>query len=172
MDSAVPLPSRRQASRRARQREGPLTVRPLSSKDFFGWHDAFSVYLAESGERLDETHALRVWQWLEASPARLEALLAESGGRVVGFVHFHEMMVPSTGATEFQLLDLFVQPEFRMQGASDELIGALYAEAERRRVSRICALTPGDDEASLRYWDRLGSRSGAVVHSMPTQARA
>lgn len=153
-------------------REGTLTVRPVSPKDFFAWHDAFEAYLAESEQRLSDTHALRLWQWLESTPARLEALLAESDGRVVGLLHFQETMIPLTGETQFQLHDLFVLPEFRLQGTSDELIGALYAEAERRGVERICALARGDDEDSQRYWDRLGTRNDLISYSLPVRQRA
>lgn len=172
MDSAVPLPSRRQASRRARSREANVAVRSVTRGDFFGWHDAFAAYLAEAGGQLDETHALRVWQWLESTPARLEAFIAELAGRVVGLLHFHEAVVPTTGTVEFRLHDLYVAPEVRVRGVSDELIAALYGEAERRGIDRIGTLTPGDDAASLRYWDRLGARSGAVEFDMQVRTRA
>ncbi|GGA75606.1 hypothetical protein GCM10011490_27990 [Pseudoclavibacter endophyticus] len=172
MSTSGHLPSRRQASRQARSREASIVVRPISRGDFFGWHDAFAAFLAESGQQLSETHALRVWQWLEARPARLEGLIALLDDRVVGILHFQETVVPQTGTVEFQLQDLYVAPDVRMRGINDELIGAVYAEAERRGVDRISTFTPGDDEASIRYWDRLGDRSHIVGHGMRVQSRA
>ncbi|MGO2111329.1 MAG: GNAT family N-acetyltransferase [Pseudoclavibacter sp.] len=172
MSSSGQLPSRRQASRQARSREANVVVRPIVRGDFFAWHDAFAAFLAESGQQVTETHALRVWQWLESTPARLEAFIALLGDRVVGLLHFHETVVPASGNVEFQLQDLYEDPEVRMRGVGDELIGAVYAEAARRGISRISTFTQGTDEESLRYWDRLGSRSGVVGHDMKVQALA
>ena len=172
MSPAMPVPPHRRATRQHRRREARIVIRPLGRGDFFGWHDAFAAHLALRGHRLDDTHALRVWQWLEATPPRLEAFVAELGEHICGLVHFHETVVPESGTIDVVLQDLYVHPDVRVRGVSDELIAAVHAEAARRGADRICAFKAGNDEASLRYWDRIGDRSDVVAYDLPVRALA
>lgn len=176
MSSIQPRPQtplRRRATRLHRPRgEARIVVRPLNRTDFFGWHDAFAEHLREHGGVLTETHALRVWQWLESTPARLEAIVAEVGERVCGLLHFQETVVPASGEVHLVVLDLYAAPDVRMRGAADDLVAELHAIAEGRGVDRICTHTSTGDAASLRYWDRVGDRAEVIAFDMPVRARA
>lgn len=172
MTSAPPSPARRRSTRDRRPREARVVIRPITRRDFFGWHDALSALRSEQGARLDETHALRVWQWLEARPARLEAFVAELGERVCGLVHFQELLRPASGTIDLLVHDLWAHPEVRVRGVHDDLLAAVHAEAARRGAERIRAFEPGSDEASLRYWDRIGDRADVVAFGLPVRRHA
>lgn len=170
-------PSTYSNARRARGTErfraAAAQVRPVVSRDFFAWHDVFGAYLEEQGISLTEHHALQVWQWIDESPARLEALVAEAGGSLSGFIHFHESVDPSMGTTRLTIVDLYVDSRFRRGGVAGELLGAVDALAAERGVSGVRLEADVDDEvAQLLTGGADGEAVKSVVYTRPVPAGA
>lgn len=170
MSTLTPVTARRRSARRVAAAHPRVTVRPLARGDFFTWLDAYADHDTRTGRNLGSTHALRVWQWLEGNPSRLEGMVAEIDGRMCGFVLFQETLDATTGRVEMLITDLYEAGDARVHGVGDDLVAALYAEAGRRGVVRLRAVTPAADESALRYLDRVGTRTAYVVHDLPVRA--
>ena len=166
MTRATPQGGRARHRRAFRRAERETRVRALARGDFFGWHEAFAGYLNSRGRQLDASHALRVWQWFESEPPRLEALVAVSGDRIAGFVHFHEVPVPASGRVDLVIDDLHAVPGAYPDDATEQLLEALHGLARERGAAQLCRLVPADDVSTLRDWDRLSARQDVVAYRL------
>ncbi|WP_350276529.1 GNAT family N-acetyltransferase [Kribbella sp. HUAS MG21] len=95
-----------------------------------------------------------------------EALLAWSGGRVVGVASYQLPRTENLGKLD---LELIVHPQYRCRGIGTRLLSEVYAVARRHgrtliEVETVRALPGGvtRDEAGYRYLTNRGHRPGAV----------
>lgn len=78
--------------------------------------------------------------------------VAEQGGAVIGFATATPIYDAKVHGEVMMLLDLYVAPEARRQGAARALMAALAAEAQARGIEAIWwGVDEGDDEATLFY---------------------
>lgn len=78
---------------------------------------------------------------------RFDLLVAETGGRLVGYALFFETYSSFLALPTLYLEDLFVLPEARQGGWGSRLFAAVAAEAVRRGCGRM--------EWSVLTWNRL-----------------
>jgi L-amino acid N-acyltransferase YncA len=84
-------------------------------------------------------------------------LVAESGGRVVGYATFGAFRAwPAYRHTVEN--SIYVAPDRRGQGVGKGLLGPLLERARQRRVHAVIAAITADNEASLRLHARFGYR--------------
>jgi GNAT superfamily N-acetyltransferase len=74
---------------------------------------------------------------LGSSPAPFECLLAEDGGRAVGFALFFHTYSTWRGRRGIWLEDLFVLPEWRRRGVGRKLLDRVVSLAKERRCGRV-----------------------------------
>jgi GNAT superfamily N-acetyltransferase len=95
---------------------------------------------------------------LFAEPARVECVVAETGGALVGYALFYSTYSSFSTAPMMWLEDLFVAPAARGRGAGRALI----AEVARRAVARGCRrlgwIVLDWNQPSIEFYQSLGAR--------------
>ncbi len=94
----------------------------------------------------------------------VHALVAESGGRLVGLVHyiFHRSTI-LIGPTCY-LQDLFTDESLRGRGIGRALIEAVYERAKAAGAARVYWLTHETNETARRLYDQVAERSGFIQY--------
>ena len=106
----------------------------------------------------DDEEGRRMLAWIFES-GRLEALVAELGGRVEGIALFYE--TPSStfrGRTFLYLEDLVVSEAARSRGVGEALMAALAREAVSRGALRLEWVVLDWNVDAIRFYERLGAR--------------
>lgn len=83
--------------------------------------------------------------------------VAEDGGRLVGFVHFHFHLSTWSVAGYCYLEDLFVDPGYRGNGAGRALIESVYEAADRRGVTRVYWHTETTNARAQALYDKVAT---------------
>lgn len=86
-----------------------------------------------------------------------EVLLAEDGGRVVGFALFFHNYSTFRGKPGIYLEDLFVEPEARGRGHGKALLRALARLAIERECARVEWAVLNWNEPSINFYKALGA---------------
>lgn len=89
---------------------------------------------------------------------KARVLLAEEGGRVVGFALFFRTFSTWLGKPGLFLEDLFVRPEFRGRGHGRALLTALARLALLEGCARLEWRVLDWNEPAIRFYERLGAR--------------
>ena len=101
-----------------------------------------------------------------APEARVDLLVAEAGGRLLGFA-FASMLFPAARCTPALFLkDIFVSAGDRSRGVGRALMRAVARLAASRGCSRINWNTARDDAAALAFYAKLGARPWDNVISL------
>lgn len=137
-----------------------VNVRPLEVADRQGWETLWRGYLAFYETELPDSV-------VETTFARLMApgadgpfgLVATSGGRPVGLVHylFHLHCWRPEGVCYLQ--DLFAAPEARGQGVGRALIEAVYARADAAGKPLVYWTTQSFNHTARRLYDRVAQQT-------------
>ena len=88
-----------------------------------------------------------------------EVLLAEDGGRAVGFALFFHNYSTFLAKPGIYLEDLFVEPEFRGRGHGKALFAALAKVAVERGCGRLEWAVLDWNEPSIGFYKSLGARA-------------
>ena len=110
-----------------------VTVRELRTSDYEAWlplWDGYNAFYGREGPTaLDPEVTKTTWSRFFNAAEPVYALVAESGGKVVGLTHY--LYHRSTTRIELTcyLQDLFTVPEARGQGVARALILAVYVAA-------------------------------------------
>jgi GNAT superfamily N-acetyltransferase len=86
-----------------------------------------------------------------------EVLIAEDGGRAVGFALFFHNYSTFLGRPGIYLEDLFVRPEDRGKGLGKALLVALAKLAAERECGRLEWAVLDWNEPSIRFYESLGA---------------
>lgn len=139
-----------------------VTVRPLRLADRPAWDALWTGYLTFYACDLACEVTERTWARFFDPSEPMEAMVAESGDRLIGLVHmvFH----PSTWVmgTTCYLEDLFVAETGRGQGVGRALIEATAETARARGAERLYWLTHETNTTAQALYDRLARRSGFI----------
>ena len=134
------------------------TVRPLGTGDvdaFIGLIEALAAY--EHLAPPDAAARERLARDALVTPPRFFALLAEIGGRAVGYAVFFETYSTFLALPTLYLEDLFVLPEFRGRGAGIDLFRACAAEALSRGCGRMEWQVLAWNDLALGFYQHLGA---------------
>lgn len=92
-----------------------------------------------------------------ARPAA-EVLLAEEGGRAVGFALFFQNFSTFLGKPGIYLEDLFVEPAFRGKGLGKTLLAAVAKLAVERGCGRLEWAVLDWNEPAIGFYQSLGAK--------------
>jgi ribosomal protein S18 acetylase RimI-like enzyme len=92
-----------------------------------------------------------------------EALLAETGGSVVGYALFHLSYEPSYAARGVYLCDLYVRPPARRQGIGRALAAAVAGRAKALGRTYVWWVSKPRNETALAFYRSLGVETTAVL---------
>ncbi len=146
-----------------------IVVRPIQQQDFVAWEPLWDGYNAFYGR--SEATALpsqvtqETWQRFFDPAEPVFALVAESGGTLVGLVHY--LFHRSTTAIELTcyLQDLFTAPAERGRGIGKALIEGVYEQARIAGLKEVYWQTHTSNAAGRLLYDKVATHSGFIVYS-------
>ena len=145
-----------------------LTVRPVAETDFAEWLPLWTGYnrfYGRSGDTaLPDAITRSTWGRFFDPGEPVHALVAESGGRLVGLVHylFHRSTIMIEPTCYLQ--DLFTSEAARGQGVGEALIRAVYDAATAAGGSVVYWHTHETNATARKLYDRVAANSGFLVY--------
>ena len=142
-----------------------IAIRPIETSDRPAWELMWKEYLAFYEVSLPPDVTDTLFKRLLSDEGH-DGLVAERGGKLVGFVHY--LFHHSTWSRELKcyLEDLFVSDETRGTGAGRKLIEAVYAAADAKSGAsgKVYWHTNGDNARARQLYDRIGTLSTYVCY--------
>lgn len=143
-----------------------MQIRRPKAADFAAWSALYAGYATFYGvDQSDEMRA-RVWSWIHDPDNEVEALVAESGGQLLGLAHFRPFSRPLSASTGGFLDDLFVNPDARGSGAAAALIAAIEAEGQSRGWTVIRWITAENNYRARGLYDQVATRTPWVTYDL------
>lgn len=145
-----------------------LIVRPIATADFEQWSPLWQGYNAFYGRHgataLPDRVTQTTWSRFFNADEPVRALVAETGGRLVGLVHY--LFHRSTTLIEdtCYLQDLFTHESVRGQGVGRALIKAVYEKAAIAGSTRVYWQTHETNLTAMKLYDKVADRSGFLVY--------
>src|SRR5438067_1435306 len=165
----------------ARPTTGTPMIRPAAAADV----PTIARLIRDLAEYERLAHAVtfdesRLHEYLFGARRYAEVLLAEDGGRVVGFALFFHNFSTFRGQPGIYLEDLFVEPGARGRGHGKALLRALAKLAVQRDCGRLEWAVLNWNEPSIDFYRALGATpmgdwttyrlTGDELHTLATSA--
>src|ERR1700759_1459645 len=136
-----------------------LVVRPVSRSDYEQWlplWDGYNAFYGRVGETALAPEITRTtWARFFDAYEPVHALVAESGGQLVGLVHYLFHRSTSAIAPVCYLQDLFTSAAARGQGVGGALISEVYEQACQAGVSRVYWQTHETNHTAQKLYDKV-----------------
>ena len=145
-----------------------LIVRPVARQDFAQWlplWDGYNAFYGRSGPTALEVEVTRMtWQRFFDAYEPMHGLVADSGGKLLGLVHylFHRSTIAIQPSCYLQ--DLFTTAAARGKGVGRALIDGVYERARQAGSPRVYWQTHETNHTAMQLYDKLAERSGFVVY--------
>jgi len=145
-----------------------LSIRFVTRQDYAQWlplWDGYNAFYGRSGPTaLAAEITAMTWARFFDGYEPVHALVAESGGALVGLTHF--LFHRSTTAIEpsCYLQDLFTGEAARGRGVGRALINAVYAEAKLAGSPRVYWQTHETNLTAQQLYDKVADKSGFIVY--------
>ena len=148
--------------------QSALTVRPVSRQDYAQWlplWDGYNAFYGRSGATaLAAEITAMTWARFFDAYEPVHALIAESGGELLGLTHY--LYHRSTTAIEpvCYLQDLFTSAAARGNGVGRALITAVYEQAKLAGSPRVYWQTHQTNLTAMQLYNKVAEHSGFVVY--------
>jgi GNAT superfamily N-acetyltransferase len=142
-----------------------IAIGRLDPADRADWEVLFRGYIDFYRRTLPQEMYDRAWGEFQAG-ARMHALGAKLGGRLVGIAHFL-VHANITAPDVCYLQDLFTAPDARGQGVGRALIGAVADWARGQSCSRLYWSTQESNATARRLYDQVADNDGFILYRMP-----
>jgi GNAT superfamily N-acetyltransferase len=145
-----------------------LSIRPVSRRDYDLWlplWDGYNAFYERSGATaLSQEITAMTWARFFDAYEPVHALVAESGGELLGLAHY--LFHRSTTAIEpvCYLQDLFTGEAARGKGVGRALVNRIYEQARLAGSPRVYWQTHETNLTAMRLYDKIAERSGFVVY--------
>jgi len=145
-----------------------MTIRTLRREDFAEWQqlwDGYNAFYGRSGPTaLPAEVTQTTWSRFFDVYEPMHALVAESGGGLLGLTHFlYHRSTIALGPVCY-LQDLFTVEAARGRGVGRALIEAVYERALAAGSSRVYWQTHETNKTAMRLYDRIAEKSGFLVY--------
>jgi GNAT superfamily N-acetyltransferase len=144
------------------------TVRPVVRTDFARWLPLWEGYNTFYGRSRATALPAEVTQttWARFFDAYepVDALVADSGGQLVGLAHYIFHRSTLLLGPNCYLQDLFTDEAWRGKGVARALINAVYDRARIAGSARVYWQTHETNQTAMRLYDQVAERSGFVVY--------
>lgn len=145
-----------------------LLVRPVTRQDFDQWlplWDGYNAFYGRSGPTALAAEITRTtWERFFDAYEPVNALVAESGGKLLGLTHyiFHRSTISI--APNCYLQDLFTNEAARGKGVGRALINGVYERAQLAGSPRVYWLTHETNHTAMELYNKVADHSGFVVY--------
>ena len=147
---------------------GELSIRFVNRQDYDQWlplWDGYNAFYERSGPTaLSPEITAMTWARFFDAYEPVHALVAESGGQLVGLTHylFHRSTLFIEPTCYLQ--DLFTAEAARGKGVGRALINGVYEQARIAGSPRVYWLTHETNLTAMQLYDKVADRSGFVVY--------
>ena len=148
--------------------QSALTIRPVSRQDYAQWlplWDGYNAFYGRSGATaLAAEITAMTWARFFDAYEPVHALVAESGGELLGLTHY--LYHRSTTAIEpvCYLQDLFTRAAARGKGVGRALINVVYEQAKLAGSPRVYWQTHQTNLTAMQLYNKVAEHSGFVVY--------
>ncbi|WP_101067687.1 GNAT family N-acetyltransferase [Roseovarius salinarum] len=147
---------------------GKVRIRPIERRDESGWRALWTEYLDFYETTVsDEVYQTTFARLCSSDHPDQNGLIALSGDRPVGLVHYifhpHNWRIEKT----CYLQDLYTHPDVRGTGVGRELIEAVYAAADAAGCPSVYWLTQDFNTQARRLYDRVGKLTPFIKYARP-----
>lgn len=143
--------------------DGGLRVRAMTAEDAGRVVEMIAALSAHEGAPPPPIDREALVGWSLGEQPRFSALVAETGGAVIGYALFHDGFHIGRGSPGTLLMDLFVEPAHRRRRVARALIAAVArATAERGGDWITWQAHPRNVEA-LAFYEAVGARRYAAA---------
>ena len=150
---------------------GNLIIRAPVAADFDHWlplWDGYNAFYGRSGETaLPAEVTAETWARFLDPRQPVHALVAETGGELVGLAHYLYHRSTTAIADSCYLQDLFTSQAARGRGVAGALLDRVGQDARNAGASRVYWLTHEGNITARRLYDRLAEHAGFIVYRMP-----
>jgi GNAT superfamily N-acetyltransferase len=147
-----------------------LLIRAPVAADFDRWlplWDGYNAFYGRSGDTaLPAAITAETWARFLDPGQPVHALVAETGGELVGLVHYLYHRSTTAIADSCYLQDLFTSSAARGRGVAPTLLARVGAEARTAGASRVYWLTHESNATARRLYDRIAEHAGFLVYRM------
>ena len=145
-----------------------LTIRPVARHDYDQWlplWDGYNAFYGRSGATALAPDITRMtWARFFDAYEPVHALVAESGDRLLGLVHYLFHRSTTAIAPVCYLQDLFTDKDARGKGVGGALISEVYERAWQAGASRVYWQTHETNLTAQSVYDKVAERSGFIVY--------
>ncbi|HVV42122.1 MAG TPA: GNAT family N-acetyltransferase [Nitrobacter sp.] len=145
-----------------------LIVRPVRREDFDRWlplWDGYNAFYGRSGATaLDPEITRMTWARFFDAYEPVHALVAESGGGLLGLTHYLFHRSTTAIAPNCYLQDLFTNEAARGRGVGRALILGVYERARAAGSPRVYWQTHETNRTAMQLYDKVAEHSGFVVY--------
>ena len=147
---------------------GKPTIRFVTQADYAQWlplWDGYNAFYERSGPTaLAPDITAMTWARFFDSYEPVHALVAESGGELLGLTHYLLHRSTTSIAPTCYLQDLFTNAAARGKGVGRALIEGVYAQARLAGASRVYWQTHETNRTAMQLYDKVAEHSGFVVY--------
>jgi ribosomal protein S18 acetylase RimI-like enzyme len=134
-----------------------IAVRQIQAGDKSAWQELFFAYLKFYETSPSDVNSELLWDRLTNSEPKIQALVAEANGVVIGIVHFHYQLSTWSDTSHCYLEDLYVAEVERGNGAATALIQQVQALAIRQGCSELFWITKESNTIARKLYDQVAT---------------
>jgi GNAT superfamily N-acetyltransferase len=144
-----------------------MRIRPPVAADHAAWLPLWQGYCTFYRETLPPAVTDGTWPRIIAADGAIRAVVAEDGGRLVGFATY--LFHPSSWSlgSYCYLEDLFTAEDARGRGVARALIAAVAEAARSAGADRLYWMTHQDNATAQALYDRVAERTGFIQYRKP-----
>ena len=147
---------------------GKPTIRFVTPADYAQWlplWDGYNAFYERSGPTaLAPEITAMTWARFFDGYEPVHALVAESGGELLGLTHYLFHRSTTSIAPTCYLQDMFTSAAARGKGVGRALIEGVYAQARLAGASRVYWQTHKTNHTAMQLYDKVAEHSGFVVY--------
>jgi GNAT superfamily N-acetyltransferase len=147
---------------------GDLTVRFVTRGDYEKWlplWDGYNTFYGRSGPTaLAPEITAMTWARFFDHYEPVHALVAESGGELLGLTHYLFHRSTTTIEPTCYLRDLFTSEASRGKGVGRALINGVYVQAKLAGSDRVYWQTHETNVTAQQLYDKVADKSGFIVY--------
>lgn len=145
-----------------------LLVRPVTRQDYDQWlplWDGYNAFYGRSGATALPAEITRTtWERFFDAYEPVHALVAESGGKLLGLTHYIFHRSTTSIAPNCYLQDLFTNEAARGKGVGRALINGVYERAQHAGSPRVYWHTHETNHTAMELYNKVADHSGFVVY--------
>lgn len=145
-----------------------MTIRSVMPDDYARWlplWDGYNAFYGRSGPTaLPRDVTAMTWSRFFDAYEPVHALVAESGGELLGLTHYLFHRTTTSIAPLCYLNDLFTVEAARGKGVGRALIEGVYDHAQDLGVPRVYWQTHETNTTAQQLYNKVAERSGFIVY--------